>query len=269
MPEGTDIWFFELSAEGDTLRGSQPRNFTSRPGYDNQPHFVVGGSLLYVQQEGERTDLWRWSPETNLKTRLTLTPDASEYSPTPIPGGEGAISYVKVEPDSTQRLWRMEGDGEGADVLVPDIAPVGYHAWIDDTRVALYVLGDPAALRIVDVQSGNARTVAEGIGRSPQPVPDRPAVSFTRPDDGGVAVEIYDADADETERVVRLPEGAAFHAWTPDGTLLTAVESRILARQGDRWVEVAELTALGQEFSRLAVSPDGARLAVVAEPAGS
>lgn len=267
MPAGTDVWLLRLEEADGRLTAVQPRNFTSRPGYDNQPHFTPGGELLFVQQEGERTDLWRWDPETDLKHRVTFTPDESEYSPTPVPGGDGAVSYIKVEPDSTQRLWRISADGQDASVLLPDLAPAGYHAWIDEGRVAVYVLGSPPTLRLVDVSTGEARTVAEEIGRSPQAVPGRAAVSFTRTDENDqIGVFIYDAATDATEQVAVLPEGAEYHTWTPDGILLTGSVGRIAAWVNGAWADVGSFPHLEQHFTRLAVSPDGAWLAAVAEP---
>ncbi len=59
-----------------------------------------------------------------------------------------------------------------------------------------------------------------------------------------------------------------FLAWTPDGTLLMAVESTLYRwRSGDpNWTVVANLGALGlRNVSRLAVCPKGDRLAIVAE----
>jgi Tol biopolymer transport system component len=268
MPGGTDIWVLEFGTRAGGLEAWGPRNVTSRPGYDNQPHYATDGSLLYVAQEGVRSDLWRWNPATGTKDRLTLTVDASEYSPTPIPGGRGAISFVKVEPDSTQRLWRMERDGDETAVLFADIAPVGYHAWLDEEHVALYVLGEPATLQIAEVASGATRTVAEGIGRSPQAVPGRRAVSFTRQTPDGIVVEVYDADTDATATAATLPAGAEYHAWTPDGVLLTASDEGILAWLDDAWVTIADLEYLEQKFTRLAVSPVASQVAVVGEPAG-
>ena len=56
-------------------------------------------------------------------------------------------------------------------------------------------------------------------------------------------------------------------AWTPDGTLLMADKDVLYAwRRGDAaWHRVADLAALGVHgVSRLAVSPNGERLALVA-----
>ncbi|MDP5070745.1 MAG: hypothetical protein NWQ45_07590, partial [Congregibacter sp.] len=119
---------------------------------------------------------------------------------------------------------------------------------------------------LVEFATQEAKPLATAVGRSPQSVPNRRAVSFTRVTDAGRVVEAYDLDLDRTELLAVLPEGGDFHAWTPDGVLLSSVGSRVLAwRQGD-WQEVVDLTDLGLTLSRLAVSPDGTRLALVAEP---
>lgn len=122
-------------------------------------------------------------------------------------------------------------------------------------------------LQLVELATQEARTLATGVGLSPQSVPNRRAVSFTRATDEGTMVEVYDLDLDSTEELAVLPEGSGFHAWTPDGVLLGTAGSRVFAWREGEWQEVVDLADLGLELSRLNVSPDGRRLAVVAEPA--
>ncbi|MDP5071909.1 MAG: hypothetical protein NWQ45_13510, partial [Congregibacter sp.] len=129
VPEGTDVWLLELVQEGGALRAKSPRNLTHRPGYDNQPSFSPQGDVLFVQMEDERTDLWRWSRDTERATRVTLTVEESEFSPTPIPDSEGGISYIRSKTDTSGRLWRMPQEGADAEIVFADIGPVGYHAW--------------------------------------------------------------------------------------------------------------------------------------------
>lgn len=265
-PQGTDVWLLELVQEGDALRAVEPRNLTDRPGYDNQPYFTPAGDLLFVQMEGERTDLWRWNSETERSIRLTATPADSEFSPTPIPDSESGISYIRAQTDTNGRLWRMPQEGAAPEVVFPDIGPVGYHAWFDTDHVALWLLQDPSLLQLVELDTQEARTLATGVGRSPQSVPNRRAVSFTRATDDGTAFEVYDLDLDSTEVVARLPEGSEFHAWTPDGVLLGSDGSRVLAWREGVWQEVVDLAHMELRLSRLAVSPDGTGLALVAEP---
>ena len=55
---------------------------------------------------------------------------------------------IRVEADSTQRLWRMPLDSTAPSVLFPDIKPVGYFAQVDDSTWAMFVLGAPATLHV-------------------------------------------------------------------------------------------------------------------------
>jgi hypothetical protein len=67
--------------------------------------------------------------------------------------------------------------------------------------------------------------------------------------------------------VAAFPENE-YYAWAPDGTLITARGSTLFAfRPGtdSTWVEFADLAGHGiRGISRLAVSADGSRLALVA-----
>lgn len=271
-PGDVDVWVAALVETGDSLALGEARNVTRRPGYDNQPAFLPdGGGLLYTAvDEAGQADTWRWDAESGAVRRVTHTAPESEYSPTPLPDGPG-FSAIRVEADSTQRLWRFSMDGSGARPVLEAVAPVGYHAWFDDSRLALFVLGDPPTLRIADTATGEARVVAEDIGRSLNPIPGRRrAVSWIqREGEGATRVMAWDLDAERAEPLVAAPDGGDFHAWTPSGTLLMASGSRLLAwREGwDGWREVADLEEAGLLLSRLAVSPDGRRLAFVAERA--
>jgi hypothetical protein len=266
-PEGTDVWLMELVRDNATLRAVQPRNLTNRPGYDNQPHFTPAGDIMFVQMEDGRTDIWRWSARTEQSTRLTDTPLQGEFSPTPIPQSDGGISYIRSPDDTSGRLWRMPSEGAPAEIIFADIGPVGYHAWFDTQYVALWRLQEPSLLQVVEVTTQESRTIATDVGRSPQSVPQRRAVSFTITSPAGTSVAVYDLDQDRTEILAQLPEGGEFHAWTPDGVLLCSSGSRVLAWVDGNWQEVADLAQLNLTLSRLAVSPSGNRLAVVAEPA--
>lgn len=267
-PAGTDVWLLDLLREGDALSAASPRNLTNRPGYDNQPFFTPAGDLLFVQMENGRTDLWRWNAGSNRSTRVTETPEQGEYSPTPIPESNGGISYIRSPDDTSGRLWRMPQAGAAPEIVFADIGPVGYHAWFDAEHVALWLLQDPSVLQLVELATEETQALATGVGRSPQSVPNRRAVSFTRATDDGRVVEMYDLDLARTEALALLPEGGDFHTWTPDGVLLCSAGSRVFAWRDGNWQQVVDLADLGLTLSRLTVSPDGTRLALVAEPTG-
>ncbi|HXI33904.1 MAG TPA: hypothetical protein VNH63_07465, partial [Gemmatimonadales bacterium] len=181
------------------------------------------------------------------------------------------FSVVRVEADSTQRLWAFDLDGSHPRLLLPGVKPVGYHAWIDSVTVALFVLGTPATLQLADLRTGKVDTVARDIGRSPQRVPGRAAVSVVwRRDSTTRVIAIVDAATRTPQPFAPLPDSADFHAWTPDGTLLASAGTRVLRwdPQAARWVPIADFAAAGvTNITRLAVSPAGDRIAFVAIPA--
>lgn len=271
-PPATDVYLVPLERTDRALRPGEPVNLTARPGYDNQPAFGPDGRhLYYTSYRDGQADVYRAVLPGGPVEAVTRTPE-SEYSPTLAPSGD--LTVVRVEADSTQRLWRFTRRGEAIEPVLADVEPVGYHAWLDERRVALYVLGDPAELRVVDVETGEVNTVARRIGRSLQRIPGG-GVSFVRfeEDDGNEAwLHRLSTDGRFTERLVRVPgEGTAGdHAWSPDGTVWTGVGARLHAwRPGDErergFQPVVSLEAFGlDEITRMAVGPDGTWMAVVA-----
>lgn len=266
----TDIHLLELTASsGSLVAVGAPRAVTDRDGYDNQPAFTADGSaLLYTSIREGQADSYRYDLASGRTVRITRTAE-SEYSPTPMPGSP-RFSVVRVEADSAQRLWSFAPDGVDARLVLEGVAPVGYHAWLPDgRRVALFVLGDPPTLRLADVATGEAEVVASDIGRSLQPVPGRAAVSFTHRIDGGWWIRELDVGSSAIRTVAPLPAEDAYHAWTPEGGLLTAHGTRILRRSeeaGGTWVPVADVAEWGLgPVTRLATSPDGRHLAFVAD----
>ncbi|MFQ5538575.1 MAG: hypothetical protein ACE5GJ_14110 [Gemmatimonadota bacterium] len=268
-PPGTDIWIAELSRDADGgLVVGMPVNVTDRPGYDNQPYFLndTAGFWYTVIDESGQADIWFYDLGLGAARAVTRTSPESEYSATPLPDRSG-FSAVRVEADSTQRLWRFDRSGENAVPLLPDLKPVGYQAWADDSTLVLYVLGDPPTLQVVNTATGEARVVARNVGRAIQRIPGTHAVSFTQRTEDGTEIRRLDPATGATGRVAPGVDAADFHTWTPDGTLLQASGSKLYAwdPEAERWNEVADFSHLGLTLSRLAVSPDGTRIALVAE----
>ena len=262
----TDIHVFPIDrVDGRVTVTGGPRPVTDRPGYDNQPYFTPDGGLLYTSIRDGQADSYRWDPADGRSDRLTATPE-SEYSPTPIPGSE-RFSVVRVEADSAQRLWSFAPDGSRPQLILEDIEPVGYHAWSGD-RVALYVLGDPATLRLAHPVADGARVVARSIGRSLQSVPGSDAISFTQSLEAGWAIRELNIDDGRVRTLARLLGPDEYHTWTPDGLLLTAHGTEVfqLDAATGGWRPVVDVSRYGLgAVTRLAVSPDGRTLAVVAD----
>ncbi len=262
----TDIHLFPMAIrDGRVVVTGEPRAVTDRAGYDNQPYFTPDGRLLYTSIRGDQADTYRHDPATGRSERVTSTPE-SEYSPTPVPGSD-RFSVVRVEADSAQRLWSFATDGTRPRLLLEDVDPVGYHAWSGD-RVALYVLGNPATLRIGDPATGGVRVAAQNIGRSLQTVPGRPAISYTQDLGSGWVIRELRLGDGRVRALAPLLGPDEYHAWTPDGALLTAHGTEVfqLNAPTDDWRPVVDVSRYGLgTVTRLAVSPDGDLLAVVVD----
>lgn len=267
---GSEIFLASLDTSEDDLQVGSLERMTDRPGYDNQPAFSLNGtSLLWTSVREGQADIFRFplteeSADEEGAFPLTHTP-VSEFSPTP--RTDGGMSVVRVEFDGRQRLWHYTSQGAPVDPILPEADSVGYHAWLDRHRLALFMLGSPPTLHLVNLATDTDTVVASNVGRSLQPVPDRSAVSFIQiDDDSTTSIHVLDGDSFQTQRLTSTPgEGTGvFHAWTPDGRLLMAVDSELMAWSSDEdeWRTVTSLDTL--DVSRLAVDPAGSRLALVA-----
>lgn len=271
-PRDTDLLLASVTWEAGRASIGQPVNVTQRPGYDNQPHFTPDGSGIWytaVDEHDGQADIWRFEPATDQVHRVTSSSPESEYSATPLPDGSG-ISTIRVEADSTQRLWRFDPDGGEAAVLVEDVAPVGYHAWSGSETLVMFVLGDPATLQRKTLGTSGAEVLAEDIGRSIQSIPGSDEVSYVQRDgDERATIMRLPADGGGAVAIVETVDGGDFHAWAPNGTLLMAGGAVIyaLAPGDSSWTPVADFSDMNIIFTRLAVSPDGAQIALVAEVA--
>lgn len=264
---GTDIFLAPLDMVEGTLVIGQPVNVTNRPGYDNQPFFTPDGeSFYYTSIRGDQADIYRYDIARERSVRITRT-EESEFSPTVMIGSTG-FSVVQVEPDSVQRLWEFSPDGKGSNLLIHDIEPVGYHAWGDRNKVALFVLGEPHTLQLADVRSGMGIVVAEDIGRCLSKIPGRACISFThRTADETWWIEELNVATRRIRPLVRTLSGSEDYAWTPDGAILMAQGSTLYRwpGTGDRWETLEDFGGAMGTVTRLAVSPTGNRLAVVAD----
>jgi WD40-like Beta Propeller Repeat len=270
----TDIWVASLALHAGTVHVGVPVNVTHRPGYDNQPAFLPDGSGFLFSAAGpnEPTDVWRWDAASGALSRVTSTPE-SEYSPTPFDAPARGFCAVRVEADSTQRLWAFDLEGGDARTVMAEVDSVGYFEWLDPSTVAVFVVGDPHTLRVVDVASERETIVARDIGRFIRRVPGTRDVTFTqRTNDDRYPFFVLPFGAHAAEPLIGPPGEGQDAAWVGD-TLLATTPTAIYASRpfrGTRWTRVADLGAWGLDgVTRIAVSPDARSIAIVAaEPSG-
>jgi hypothetical protein len=218
--------------------------------------------LFASNRDGKQTDIYFLELQTRQIRQFTRTPE-SEYSPTVMPGDAG-VSVIRVEADGTQRVWKFSEGGGAPAVVLPEVKPAGYHAWIDAQRLAVFVLGQPPTLQLASTAGGAAKLLAQGVGRS---LLSRPTgtISFVQREGEGWMVKEFDPASGEVRPLVAALEGSVERdaAWGPDGSLFMTRGSEVHAwkpgQDGFRLVGDPGVGAL----SRLAVSGDGRWMALV------
>ncbi|MBI3195248.1 MAG: hypothetical protein HYZ34_12410 [Ignavibacteriae bacterium] len=271
----TDIYLTTIRTQGknndgqtSTMSFDDPVNITNRNGYDNQPSFFGSSLLLFTSiYEDEQADIYTYNLQHRYITRLVQT-EESEYSPTPMPK-RGYFSVVRVEKDSTQRLWYFNPVNNTPTLVLKTIKPVGYHCWIDSNRVALFVLGEPNTLQIVDIQTEKTTVLDTNIGRSLHKIPGKESFSYVQKlNDSTWFINEYDLKSNKNSLIIQTLTGSEDYVWTPDGEILMGQKSKLfLFKPGkdSTWNEIVDWSSLGiEEIKRLAVSPDGKRIAIVA-----
>jgi dipeptidyl aminopeptidase/acylaminoacyl peptidase len=260
-PPATDIYLAPLTSPAP----GAPKviNISNSPGYDNQPSFLPDGSaILFASQrgEGKQTDIYRYEIASGAVTRLTNTPE-SEYSPLVTPDGK-TFSVIRQGTDNSQFLWRYDLAGGNGRLALANVNPVGYHVWVDDTHLLLFVLGGqgkPNTLQYADTATGTAEVVDSGIGRSLLRRPGTSTFSYVgKPANGRWVIKSFDPTSRALAMITETVDQNASEdcAWLPDGRLLMASGSTIMAwSSGSGWVEFADFSASGTgRITRLAVS---------------
>jgi hypothetical protein len=268
----SEIFLAELTAGDGKITIGTPTKITTRKGYNNQPCFLPDSqSLLFSSELNKQTDIFQYTPANKKTSQITSTPE-SEYSPTPMPGGKqfSVIRlYITDGPrKGAQPLMAFPLKGGSPTLLHENGQKVGYHAWIDKNRVAMFILGEPHFLQITNLKSNKSFTVAKNIGLSLYKIPGKEAVSFTHYEDNKQGtIKAVDVKSGKLSTIIKMKSGSQYYTWTPNGTLLTAVGSTLYQFTPGKdkdWIMVTDLAPSGiKKLTRLAVSPNGKWLAVV------
>src|SRR2546423_10115680 len=278
-PPSSDIFIVEVKTKldrkerTDELKFGELKKITDFAGYNNQPFFMPDGqSVLYTSIRNKQADIYRFDGRTDATAQVTNTPE-SEYSPTLMPDQKN-ISVVRVEADGkTQRLWKFPLDGGAPSLILENVKPVGYHLWIDDHTLALFILGEPGKpnlLEIFDTRTQKSQFVTDNPGRVLRKVPNQNQFSFVHKiADGNWEIKAFDMRTHTSASLIATLPGVEDYAWLPNGKLLMAKDSKLFAvapLTGAGWAEVADFSKAGiKRITRIAVSANGSRIAIVAQ----
>lgn len=277
-PTGNDIFIGELSIKEGMLEVANLQNVTAREGYDNQPFFLPDGkSMLFTSEitstDGSQTDAMQYDLQRGEITNLSGSKQ-SEYSPTLMPN-KTHYSVIAVDTDGKQKLWSYPLHEGTKKELLPAVEPVGYHTWINDSEVMLFVLGEPHRLEQASIKTGKTKVIDTNIGASLFVIPGTEQVSYSRAildkEQQPSAWELvaFDPSTKESTVLTHLPDNAYYYSWTPDGKAIAANQSNLLQwdrtlDNTDKWRRFADVSQqCPKGVSRLAVNPQQTKIALV------
>ena len=266
------IYLIKIKSENDNLTYDKPIRITEREGYNNQPSFCPEGLRLYYSSDVKgQAEIFAYEISSGTSHQVTSTAE-SEYSPLIMPDGHrfSVIQLIMSEGPrkGAQPLVAFTIDGKGAQLIYEKGKKVGYHAWIDKNQVAMFILGNPHFLQIVNLEKDIEIKAAENIGRSLYKIPGQNAISFSQKNESGQeTIKSFDLNAQKISEIAIMKSGNDFYAWTPSGKLIMGVESKLFIfhpGQDQNWQEAADFKDFGlHKITRLTVGPKGQWLAVV------
>lgn len=270
---GSDIWLVPLSSSNDATTWVQ---VTDAPYYHNQPYFSADGTRLYFTgaDASGQTDIMQYTIANAETVNLTQS-TTSEYSPTPVPAGDG-LSGIWVDEDGKQwlRQWDLQGKPQRN---VISVEPIGYHVWLNNNAVLVFVLGQQEqpihTLQKVQVGSDQGDIIDSNIGASLWQIPQSPTLfSYSARTEQSHTLKQFNAETSETTALMPLPTEIQYYAWRPDGKVVIPDNSRntLVVRglnddEWSNWIPFQQHCPAG--VSRLAFSVQSDYLALVCNQA--
>lgn len=264
----SDIYLVRFNPARSLLLPETAVNITSRAGYDNQPFFMPDGTLLYTSiRDDNQADAYHYNPKTKQTRRITNTPE-SEFSPTLMPDGKH-ISVIRQDAEGNQFLWQYDLKGKQGKAILKTVNNIGYHAWLSDHRLGLFIVGQPMTLQLVNVGEEKPKVVLNNVGRCLTTKPGTRTFTVVEKQEANrwVLMEI-DSQSGEKKAIRPTLEGSEDYAWAPNGMLVMGQGTKVYRStnlEESPWQPLADFSHLKKirGINRMAVSPDGEWLAMV------
>lgn len=264
----TEVYLLDVNTVDGKTELVNPRNISNNEGYDNQPSFYDGETILFSSTRNGQTDIARYDIKTDSISWITDTPQGSEYSPLKIPG-KNAISAIRLDTTGLQRLYEYSvWDGSSKPLL--DSLKVGYHVWYNKDMIVSSVLTeDRMDLVISDLKDGTNRTVQQDVGRSLHRIPNTDAISFISKENEAWEIRSLHPKTGEIKKIADMYEKVDDMCWLNDGTIIAADDKILVQIHPEKQREWQRFLRLEKKeisnISRIAVGPKGEYLALVFE----
>ena len=264
--EASEIYLFDLIESGKSFTIKNGVNISDQKGYDNQPSFTEdGASILFTSFRDGQADIAIYDIDQQYRGWLTNTPE-NEISPMAYPGKKKLFTCIRSDNKENQQLFTYSFKGNEPKLLIGDVK-LAYYTWFDKNTLVTYELGDMDALYVNNFKLKIKYPLQQDTGRSFQRKPGTVLIGFIS--QIHEEPEIYSMDI-KTSKLTYLAdalEKSMDMAFTNNGTVLMASANKIYKfrpEEDKEWKNVPIESELPlNNITRLAISPDGKKIAVV------
>lgn len=267
--ENPEIFVFDITPSYEGLEVLNAQNVSNNTGYDNQPSFISNDVLVFAGNNNGQTDISEYNLITKTKRWINQETEGGEYSPQKFPSSNH-LAAVRLDKDGKQRLYRYDSKNGTSSLLIEDLK-VAYFAFINDNQIMATVLNnDKMDLTRINLQSKVVDTLFKDAGRSIQKVPNTKTMSYTLVNEvKNLDLYVLEVNSGESFFICELPDNVEDYVWINDTQILIGIGSNLYIYDtlGDpEWHRVASLSEYGiKNISRMAISPNGKKLALVGE----
>lgn len=266
----TDVYLCEIMSEYGGLTVFNFQNISQDDGYDSQPSFVGNEEIAFAANNEGQTDIAIYSISEKTKTWFNAPTSGGEYSPQSVPNSS-SVTAVRLDTTGLQRLYMYDKGSSPTTELIEGLQ-VAYYAFFDENNIVASVLSnDNLDLVISNLKKKRIDTLLTNVGRSIHKIPESGTMSYTSVnEEKNQDLYILSMESRESFFVCELPIGIQDYTWLNNSQILLGSGSKLYLYDtflNSKWVEVADLSEHKiKNISRLAVSRDGTKLALVAEP---
>ncbi|HEX8333512.1 MAG TPA: hypothetical protein VF622_12865 [Segetibacter sp.] len=264
---GTEIMVFDMQVKNGEVFLQNGKNITNHKGYDNQPFFYKK-KLYFSSADNNQMDIKVFDLKKNTTSIFTTTSD-NEFSPTVTPDKK-FVSVILQQKDKTQDLVKYSLKTKKPITLIDDLT-VGYHAWINNDNVLLFVLDDTStfSLHHYNVKTNKDMTITENIGRSLHKIPGTNTMSIVdKVSKKEWLIRQYNPVSQSITTIATTLPDRDNLAWTKNGWILMSDGKDLFYYKpgiGTSWnkVIINGDTSFLKGITRLAVNDKNNKLAVV------
>jgi len=267
----TEVYLCDIDLAYGGLDVFNFQNISNDAGYDSQPSFSGNDKVFFAGNNNGQTDIALYTISEKVKTWHNSPTDGSEYSPKLIPNGGTKVSAVRLDPDGLQRLYSYEWASKNSSELIEGLQVAYYEFYDSNTIVASVLHGDNLDLVISNLKEKINDTILTNSGRSIHKILNSKSMSYTvLNEEKNQDLYVLDMEPRESFFICQLPIGIQDYTWLSDTQILIGSGSKLFIYDtflNSKWVEFADLSKYKiNEITRLSVSPNGKKLALVAEP---